>query len=146
MSPGLPVEEVPAPKKKATKRRQSKKVIQNDDDKRWIQWTTKEEIALYKAWVRISKDNVEGNGRKNDGFYLKILDHTHTNCPITRRWSAKKKGAASMTSSTFGNEDLLARLMVNEFADLTQTHKDRKSKNVEAFIEIKKREVELWAQ
>ncbi|GJY20515.1 ribonuclease H-like domain-containing protein [Tanacetum coccineum] len=59
---------------------------------------------------------------------------------------AKKKGAASMASSTSGNEDLLDRLMVNEFVDLTQTHKEKKSKNVEAFIEIKKREVELRAQ
>ncbi|GJX96544.1 hypothetical protein Tco_0352342 [Tanacetum coccineum] len=59
---------------------------------------------------------------------------------------AKKKGAASTASSESRNEDLLARLMVNEFIDLTQTHKERKSKNVEAFIEIKKRKVELKAE
>nr|GEZ59492.1 hypothetical protein [Tanacetum cinerariifolium] len=129
-----------------------------------------EETALCKACVRISEVNVEGNGRKKDGFYLDNLDHMYTDCPITRRrtydminekWKnagdseeeeeevqevqrpmgrdrVKKKGTASMASSTSGNEDLLDRLMVNEFVDLTQTHKVKKSKNVEAFIEIKR--------
>nr|GFA59095.1 hypothetical protein [Tanacetum cinerariifolium] len=172
-----PVEEVPTPKKKVTKRRQSKKVFKMTMLKWCIPWTTEEEIALCKAWVRISKDNVKGNERKNDGFYLEILDHMHTNCPNIRRrtcdmingiWKtvrtkvaqfcgwrqrgrrrergseggsttnrAKKTKAKSTTSSAFSNKDLLARLMVNEFVDLTQTHKERKSKQVEAFIEIK---------
>nr|GEY72763.1 hypothetical protein [Tanacetum cinerariifolium] len=47
---------------------------------------------------------------------------------------AKKKGTASTTSS--GNEDVLPRLIVNKFVGLTKTHKEIKSKNVEAFIEI----------
>ncbi|GKG28885.1 hypothetical protein Tco_0416250 [Tanacetum coccineum] len=47
---------------------------------------------------------------------------------------AKKKGTASTTSS--GNEDVLARLIVNKYVSLTKTHKEIKSKNVEVFIEI----------
>ncbi|GJW94745.1 ABC transporter I family member 11, chloroplastic isoform X1 [Tanacetum coccineum] len=58
----------------------------------------------------------------------------------------KKKGAASTTSSTSGNEDTLDRLIVNEYVDLTQTHKERKSKNVEVCVNIRKREVELTTQ
>ncbi|GKC24188.1 hypothetical protein Tco_1026338, partial [Tanacetum coccineum] len=38
------------------------------------------------------------------------------------------------------------QLIVNEYVDLTKTHKEIKSKNVDALIEIRKREVKLWAQ
>ncbi|GJZ14668.1 hypothetical protein Tco_0550345, partial [Tanacetum coccineum] len=35
--------------------------------------------------VRTSKDNVVVNSRKKAGFYLEILQHMRTNCPITDR-------------------------------------------------------------
>ncbi|GJR16068.1 hypothetical protein Tco_0798720 [Tanacetum coccineum] len=54
---------------------------------------------------------------------------------------SKKKGEASMKSSTSSNEDASARLMVNEYGDITPIYKERKSKNVEEFIEIRKREL-----
>ncbi|GJV19066.1 hypothetical protein Tco_1368086 [Tanacetum coccineum] len=40
-------------------------------------------------------------------------------------------------------EDALARLMVNEYVDLIQPYKERKSHNVEALLEIRKRELQL---
>nr|GEY69521.1 hypothetical protein [Tanacetum cinerariifolium] len=58
---------------------------------------------------------------------------------------ARKKVVASPASSKSGY-DALAWLMVNECVDLTQTYKERKSKNVETFIVIRKREVELRIQ
>ncbi|GKA19904.1 hypothetical protein Tco_0699819 [Tanacetum coccineum] len=48
------------------------------------------------------------------------------------------KAAASSKSSACGNEDALAKLMVNEYADLTQPYKERKSKCVESFLDIRR--------
>ncbi|GKC60799.1 hypothetical protein Tco_1088397, partial [Tanacetum coccineum] len=45
--------------------------------------TVEEEIALCKGWVRISEDIVAGNSRKEDGFYLEIIQHMQTNYHIT---------------------------------------------------------------
>ncbi|GJX16314.1 hypothetical protein Tco_0217146 [Tanacetum coccineum] len=55
----------------------------------------------------------------------------------------KEKASASSTSSASGNEDVLARLMVNEYVNLTTPYKERKSHNVEAFSEIRKKELQL---
>ncbi|GJZ27389.1 hypothetical protein Tco_0571642 [Tanacetum coccineum] len=55
---------------------------------------------------------------------------------------AKKKGAASSASSAFGNEEALARLMVNEYVGLKASYKERKSHNVEALLEIRMNELE----
>ncbi|GJX11665.1 hypothetical protein Tco_0201524 [Tanacetum coccineum] len=137
------LEEVQASKKKMTKRLQSKKVVQDEVDQ-----------------------CVNDNDGKKDAFYMAILAHMHKNCPITKhqtydminkKWKievrrpmdrdiARKKAVASSVSSTSGYEDALAWLMVNEYADLTQTYKERKSKNIETFIVIRKREVELRIQ
>ncbi|GJX13931.1 hypothetical protein Tco_0205689 [Tanacetum coccineum] len=57
-----PVEEVPAPMKRTTKRRQTKKTVRNDEEKQCTPWTTQEEIALCKAWVRISTDTTKKKG------------------------------------------------------------------------------------
>ncbi|GKA94025.1 hypothetical protein Tco_0816011 [Tanacetum coccineum] len=42
-----------------------------------IPWTPKEETALCKGWVRISKDSVKGNVRKERGFWIEILKYMH---------------------------------------------------------------------
>nr|GEY62048.1 hypothetical protein [Tanacetum cinerariifolium] len=183
-----PVEEVPTPKMKTIKRRQLKKVVQNDEDKLCIAWTPEEEISLCKAWIRISEDifddcpkwkgvellNIEEHRREKYNRYKCFGNSSSFKMSQSRAASfnlntrarddkdeeedvqevqqpmgrdiAKKKGVTSTKSSASSNEDALARLMVNEYVDLTQTYKERKSKNVEAFIEIKKREMDLRAQ
>ncbi|GJV41114.1 zf-CCHC domain-containing protein [Tanacetum coccineum] len=70
---------------KKTKRRQSKKLVQNDEDKLCIEWTPEEDISLCQAWVCVSEDRVDGNEIKNDRFYLEILAHMHKNCLIIKR-------------------------------------------------------------
>ncbi|GKA48810.1 hypothetical protein Tco_0741768 [Tanacetum coccineum] len=62
------------------------------------------------------------------------------------RDKAKNKTETSSTSSTSGNKDALAKLMVNVYVYLTQPYKERKLNNVEAFLEIRRRELELKAQ
>ncbi|GJU86651.1 hypothetical protein Tco_1294197 [Tanacetum coccineum] len=121
-----PVEEAPA--RDLTRKTRKQKTIPNDEDKRCIAWIVEKEIALCKCWVRISEDSVAGNSRKEVGFYIEIL--------------AKKKVQASSTSASFSNEDALARLMVKDYVDLTQTYKERKSRSVEAFLD-RKRELQL---
>ena len=46
---------------------------------------TLEEIALCKAWIRVSKYIIAGNTRKEVGFWIEILEHMQKNCPISRR-------------------------------------------------------------
>nr|GEV19054.1 hypothetical protein [Tanacetum cinerariifolium] len=55
---------------------------------------------------------------------------------------AKKKGAASSASLASGNEEVLARLMVNEYVGLRASYKKRKSHNVEVFLDIRMNELE----
>ncbi|GJZ11186.1 hypothetical protein Tco_0545945, partial [Tanacetum coccineum] len=125
------------PEEKATKRRQSKKVVQ-DEDKQCIAWTPKEEIALFQAWICISEDSIDGNdythqaiteyqveygvsfarvhcwGELKDcpkwkGMELpRILEHGEEK---HKRYKdrANNKGTASTISSTSGNEDVLTR-------------------------------------
>nr|GEV15549.1 ribonuclease H-like domain-containing protein [Tanacetum cinerariifolium] len=52
---------IPAPKKKMNRRRQlasAKKTNRNAEETLCVPWTTKEEVALCRSWVRISEDNV----------------------------------------------------------------------------------------
>ncbi|GKB66935.1 RNA-directed DNA polymerase, eukaryota [Tanacetum coccineum] len=44
-----------------------------------------EETALCKGWVRISKDSVKGNMRKEKGFWIEILKYMQETYPITQR-------------------------------------------------------------
>nr|GEX31573.1 hypothetical protein [Tanacetum cinerariifolium] len=62
-----PVEEVVAvkPKGKYTRRRQTIK----KSDKEFVEpWTIEEEVALCKAWVSASENNIEGNDKRRQGF------------------------------------------------------------------------------
>nr|GEV68904.1 hypothetical protein [Tanacetum cinerariifolium]GEX84779.1 hypothetical protein [Tanacetum cinerariifolium] len=66
-----PVEEVAAmkPKRKYTSRRQPIK----KNDKEFVEpWTIEEEVALCNAWVYVSKNSVEGNGKKAVGFWTEV--------------------------------------------------------------------------
>nr|GEZ19822.1 hypothetical protein [Tanacetum cinerariifolium] len=66
-----PVEEVEPvkAKRKYTRRRQPLK----KSDKEFVEpWTIEEEIALCKAWVSTSKNNIKGNGKKASGFWTEV--------------------------------------------------------------------------
>ncbi|GJW98091.1 hypothetical protein Tco_0179899 [Tanacetum coccineum] len=105
-----------------TKRRKPKKVVQNNEDKQCIAWIPDKEIALCKAWVRISKDSVDGWRRQGRGRGC-ISGSTING----QGQSKEERGGANGIFKNF-HEDVLARLMVNEYVDLTRTYKKRKSK------------------
>ncbi|GKB22797.1 hypothetical protein Tco_0862198, partial [Tanacetum coccineum] len=71
-----PVEEVEPVKPKRKYTRRSKPTKKND--KEFVEpWTIEEEIALFKAWVAKSEDNVEGKGKKAAGFWTEVAGHFH---------------------------------------------------------------------
>ncbi|GKC98492.1 hypothetical protein Tco_1168767 [Tanacetum coccineum] len=138
----------PTKKKKATRNRQ-KKPIQTDDAPRQIAWTTEEEIALAKGWRAVSENSQHGNMRKKDGFWCEVMAYIESKTKQEgvrkfddqggrgrdkARAAAKNKGSKASGSSTM-NDDALARLMVNEMTSAEVQQR-------EAFIELKKREVE----
>ncbi|GJS33886.1 hypothetical protein Tco_0532268 [Tanacetum coccineum] len=100
---------------------QSKKTVQNDEDRRCMAWVVEEEIIL-------CKDDEEE-------------DMIEVQQPMSKD-KAKKKASTSSASSASGNEEALARVMVNEHVYLTAPYKERKSHNVKEFLEIR-REQEL---
>ncbi|GJX77956.1 hypothetical protein Tco_0324767 [Tanacetum coccineum] len=38
-------------------------------------WITMEEVALYKAWIDVSENNIRGNAMKRRGFWFAVLDY-----------------------------------------------------------------------
>nr|GFD18301.1 hypothetical protein [Tanacetum cinerariifolium] len=61
-------------KRKYTRRRQPLK----KSDKEFVEpWTIEEEIALCKAWVSTSKNNIKGNGKKASGFWTEVTEFFH---------------------------------------------------------------------
>ncbi|GJZ59372.1 glutathione S-transferase T3-like protein [Tanacetum coccineum] len=53
------------------------------NDKEFVEpWTIEEEIALCKAWVAKSEDSVEGNGKKEAGFWT-VRGHQSGSCDNT---------------------------------------------------------------
>ncbi|GJW58775.1 hypothetical protein Tco_0105506 [Tanacetum coccineum] len=123
-----------------------------------------EEIALCKGWVHVSKDSIVGNTRRKVGFCFEDLAYVvhkmkvyveaggeeeeevqEVQRPID--WDkAKKKAATSSASSTSGNEEVLARLMISEYAILNEPYLTTKIKDCAAFLEIRKKELELKQQ
>ncbi|GJZ20945.1 hypothetical protein Tco_0557984 [Tanacetum coccineum] len=59
---------------------------------------------------------------------------------------AKKKATTSSASSTSGNEEALATLMISEYAILNEPYLTTKIKDCAAFLEIRKKELELKQQ
>ncbi|GJX46930.1 ankyrin repeat domain-containing protein 30A-like protein [Tanacetum coccineum] len=57
----------------------------DEEDEPKSRGKAEEEVALYKSWVHISEDSVEGNLRKNEGFWFEVMNHMHVTCPITKR-------------------------------------------------------------
>nr|GEU41928.1 hypothetical protein [Tanacetum cinerariifolium] len=76
------IEEVAPVKRKYVRRRQPAK--KNDKDVN-EPWTPEEEVALRKAWVDISKNNKEGNGKNTNGFWIEITTYFQK-----ETWSAKR--------------------------------------------------------
>ncbi|GJT08783.1 hypothetical protein Tco_0843245 [Tanacetum coccineum] len=48
-----------------------------EDDSPVEEWTIEEEIALCKAWVSTSENNIEGNGKKALGFWIEVTEFFH---------------------------------------------------------------------
>ena len=48
-------------------------------------WTSEEEEALAKAWIKISVDRQVGDGQTNDGFWRRVLMHFQSHMPRTER-------------------------------------------------------------
>ncbi|GJY81641.1 hypothetical protein Tco_0494392 [Tanacetum coccineum] len=88
--------------------------VRNDEEAQCIPWATKEEIALYKGWVRVSEYSVVVED--NEEEKVKEVQLTMGSD------GAKKKATTSSTSSSYGNEEALARLMVFEYAMLKESY------------------------
>ena len=67
-----PVEEVAPVKRKITIRRQLAKKTMNELDE---PWSSEEEIALCKAWINVYEHIIEGNAKKAQGFWTKVLTY-----------------------------------------------------------------------
>nr|GEX75773.1 reverse transcriptase domain-containing protein [Tanacetum cinerariifolium] len=68
------IEEVaPVKAKKVSKRRQKDKTTENHEASK--PWITMEEVALYKAWIDVSENNIRGNAMKTMGFRFTVLDY-----------------------------------------------------------------------
>ncbi|GJR24126.1 hypothetical protein Tco_0972653 [Tanacetum coccineum] len=137
-------------KKKATRNRQ-KRQVQTDDAPRQVAWTTKEEIVLAKDWKSVFENSERGNARKKDGFWVEVMEYIESKTKMEGRRTydmeirrlggrdkakaaAKNKGSKASASSTM-NDDALARLVANK---MTSAEVEQR----EAFIELKRREVE----
>ncbi|GJS15652.1 hypothetical protein Tco_0410124 [Tanacetum coccineum] len=85
------VEEV-EPEQPKRKIQEDPRPSQKKNDKEFVElWTIEEEIALCKAFVAKSEDNVQGNGKKAAGIRPKLKRFLH-------QWArdrAKKKGSSS---------------------------------------------------
>nr|GEX11176.1 E3 ubiquitin-protein ligase RNF170-like isoform X1 [Tanacetum cinerariifolium] len=91
--------------------------------------TIEEEIALAKGWKSISENSERGNTRKKDGFWVEVMEGRDK-----AKAAAKNKGFKASALLTM-NDDALAKLVVNE---MTAAEVEQR----EAFIELKRREVE----
>ncbi|GKB79938.1 hypothetical protein Tco_0946833 [Tanacetum coccineum] len=70
----LPFEEVaPVKAKKVSKRRQKARTTENHEASK--PWITMKEVALYKAWIDVSENNIRGNAMKTRGFWFAVLDY-----------------------------------------------------------------------
>ncbi|GJR99274.1 hypothetical protein Tco_0315783 [Tanacetum coccineum] len=148
-------------KKKATRNRQ-KRQVQTDDAPRQVAWTTEKEIMLARGSNPFLKTASVESGARDEDYVPKAMVHyqAETGLPFKfyhcwdvlkdslkfqdiaflnlNQWSQgsskRHKSSGSRASSTM-NDDALARLVVNEMTTV-------KVEQREAFIELKRREVE----
>nr|GEZ01789.1 hypothetical protein [Tanacetum cinerariifolium] len=102
--------------------------VRNDEEARCISWATKEEVALCKGWVHVS--NIAS---------LEVKEVQLT----MGSGGAEKKATASSTSSSYCNEEALARLMVFEYAMLKESYLRIEKQDCTEFLEIRRHELEL---
>nr|GEX85619.1 hypothetical protein [Tanacetum cinerariifolium] len=128
------VEEVPTPQLISRKKSQ-KMTVRNDEEARCISWATKEEVAPCKGWVYVSEYSVVAED--NEEEEVKEVQLTMGSD------RAKKKATASSTSSSYCNEEALARLMVFEYAMLNESYLTTEKQDCTEFLEIRRHELEL---
>ncbi|GKD85609.1 hypothetical protein Tco_1356763, partial [Tanacetum coccineum] len=108
----------------------------DEEDEPKSRGKAEEEVALYKSWVHISEDSVEGEG----SFSLNNTtwdeeDEVHEVRPsrlmgwdqAKRKWKA---GTLSASSTTGFNVKSLAKLMVNEYAIVNDPYNVQKGQDM----------------
>lgn len=105
-----PVEEVPPVKAKRKYTRRAKPVKNTDKDVP-EPWNQKEEIALCKAWVAKSEDNIDGNAKKAVGFWTEVTEYFHAEMGEAKRtydslnckWKNRIRPKVSQFSEIYNN-------------------------------------------
>ena len=85
------------------------------------------------------------NTQAGDGEEEEVYQNRHR-MGMDRAKAQKKKGAASSASSGVFKEEALVRLLVNEYISASEPYNGKRTHNIEAFLEIKRRELELKQQ
>ncbi|GJY20108.1 hypothetical protein Tco_0392674 [Tanacetum coccineum] len=108
------VEEVATvkPKRKYTRRRQPIK----KSDKEFVEpWTIEDDVALCKAWVSASENNIEGNGKNTSGFWTEVTEYFH-------KEMGEHKRSYDSVNCKWKNR---IRPKVNQFCEIYNSVKDR---------------------